>query len=253
MFPFVERENRRGEADERLAGVLLALASANRLALLRQLRAPLHMTEIELTPESVGGRSGTAGGEDRAIARQAVRAHLRKLIDAGAVSMAPDPTRGGSLQYVVSHQRLFEIAEEIRGLARLRPLRELAPRPTVADARERSASATFPRLLLVRGLDEGRTFPLVAPAQAREASWVIGRRKSCDVVLDYDAFASQENSRIAWTPGRFEIESLPSSRNGTTLNEEALGAGEPVPLVHGDVIGVGRSTLVFHGHAGEGR
>lgn len=241
MLPFMG-ESHRLEADERLAQVLSVLASPNRLTLLRQLREARAMTEIRLPPEEGSGMG--SGGEDRAIARQAVRGHLRKLLDVGAASIVQAPA-DRSPRYLVNHQRLFEIAEEIRGLAQLRPVEEGPAMPTVADARRPVPHAVFPRLLLVRGLDEGRSFPLPAKLAPRDG-WLIGRSPAAHVRLDYDPFVSGESALIRSDSDRYHVESLPQGRNGTSVNMRLIEPGRRRPLRHGDVVGVGRTLMIFH-------
>ncbi|MCA1813227.1 MAG: winged helix-turn-helix domain-containing protein, partial [Halobacteriales archaeon] len=101
------------EKDEALAGMLSALASPTRLRILRQLRSPKTLREIEVPAAAHGAR---------AISRQAVREHLDKLLEIQAVnSHASERTYGEAQAYVVNNQVLFALTEEFRGLARLRP------------------------------------------------------------------------------------------------------------------------------------
>jgi pSer/pThr/pTyr-binding forkhead associated (FHA) protein len=96
--------------------------------------------------------------------------------------------------------------------------------------------------VLVKGLDEGRFFPLAA---SQRKQWTIGRRRGLEVPLDFDPFVSTENAMISSEGGGFVIEDLPDSRNGTMVNFIALAKGERRVLKGADVIGVGRSLLVF--------
>lgn len=226
--------------DDRLAEVLSALASPNRLALLRQLRQPRCVTEIRLPPEE---------GEERPIARQAVRVHLRKLMDAGVVAPV-ERGPGASVAYLVNHQRIFAITEEVRALAALRPDEGAVDQPTLDDVRQGRREDVFPRFLLVRGLHEGRTFPVRAPAEG--SAWLVGRKPSASICIDYDPYVSLENTRVTWSGGRYAVESLPSSRNGTTLNFRPVAGGRPEPIHHGDLLGVGRTLLLFQTHTGAG-
>lgn len=222
--------------DEALARSLTALAHPSRLALLRQLRIPKTLREITL-------RSSTDDAT-RSISRQAVREHLDRLIAIGVVH-AREAHRdyGETTEYSINHQSLFALSEEFRGLARLRPTSE-----PVSQTVHRPGAASEPRapdgpaLVLVKGLDEGRTFPLDAAARQR---WTIGRRRGLDVALDFDPFVSTENALVTWDGTSYAIEDLPESRNGTLVNFVPLARGDRRVLRTADVIGVGRSLLLF--------
>lgn len=216
------------------SGALQALGTPARVYLLRELRTPKTVTEIDL--RLPGGRP---------LARQTVKQHLDRLADIGmVVAREAERAHGRAVEYVVNHQAIFSLGEDVRALARLRPteappgLTQVAPRPSEAVRR------SGPHLLLVKGLDEGQVFDLGPPARAG-AEWVIGRKRGLPVSLDFDAFVSAENTRIAWDGKRHLVEDLPHSRNGTLLNYRPLEKGRPHPLERGDVIGVGRSALVF--------
>lgn len=226
--------------DDALSGALHALAHPSRLALIRQLRMPKTLREIQLR---------TANGADesaRVISRQAVREHLDRLIAIGVVhASAAERDYGETTEYSLNHQSLYAIAEEFRGLARLRPASEpVAPTVEKRGATTDARAISGPRLVLVKGLDEGRSFPLIAPAAGTRA-WTIGRRRGLDVSLDFDPFVSTENALIAWEGGAFHLQDLPDSRNGTMLNFAPLEKGERRRLAYSDVIGVGRSLLLF--------
>ena len=225
--------------DDALSRSLNALAHPSRLALLRQLRTPKTLREIQL-------RSQASDEGERSISRQAVREHLDRLLAIGVVH-AREAHReyGETTEYSLNHQALFAIAEEFRGLARLRPATE----PVVATVERRPgaaepARAEGPSLVLVKGLDEGRAFPLPPPPGGRR-QWTIGRRRGLDVSLDFDPFVSTENALVLWEGGRYYVQDLPDSRNGTTLNFQPLAKGERRELRTSDVIGVGRTLLLF--------
>lgn len=225
--------------DDALSRSLNALAHPSRLALLRQLRTPKTLREIQL-------RSQAPDEAGRSISRQAVREHLDRLIAIGVVN-AREAMRdyGETTEYSLNHQSLFAIAEEFRGLARLRPATE----PIAATVERRPGAAeptpaTGSCLVLVKGLDEGRTFPLPTAGISRR-QWAIGRRRGLEISLDFDPFVSTENALIVWEDGRYFVQDLPDSRNGTTLNFVLMGKGERRELKTSDVIGVGRTLLMF--------
>ncbi|HLE47820.1 MAG TPA: FHA domain-containing protein, partial [Candidatus Thermoplasmatota archaeon] len=103
---------------------------------------------------------------------------------------------------------------------------------------------TGPRLVLVHGLYEGKSYAL-DPRLAPEGEWRIGRRRGIAVSLDYDPYISLENSVVRRTGDKLTIEDLPGSKNGTSVNWEPLAKGRAHVLKPVDVIGVGRSLLVF--------
>lgn len=223
-------------ADAQLATVLDALASPTRLALIRALRAPKTLTEIELRPPD-----GPAGG--RPLARQTVREHLDRLIQAGMVmTREVERSYGLTVEFQVNHQTAYALAEEMRSMARLRPALE-PEMATVHRAHAPPRPIVGPALVVVKGLDEGASFDL-RPDDAKK-EWVIGRRRNAEVALDFDPFVSSDNSRIRWDGDAHQLEDMPGSRNGTTHNFSALASGETRTLRHGDVVGVGRSYLLY--------
>lgn len=225
--------------DSALADALGGLASATRLAVLRQLRTPKALRDIEVRAP------GPEGGEVRPISRQAVREHLDKLLDIGVIhARESERPYGPTLEYVLDHQALFALAEEFRGLARLRPVEEPVGATVQGDAAALPAELRGPCLVLVKGLDEGRSWPLPPPVSGTR-DWVIGRRRDAPVALDFDPYVSSENASVGWNGTSHAVLDLPDSRNGTTLNFRRLPKGVAHPLRHGDVVGVGRCLLLF--------
>lgn len=221
--------------DEVLASSMSALSNPIRIALLRALRRPLALNEIEVR--------ATEEGSDRPLARQSIRRHLDVLLEHGLVLARPaERSYGSTVEFVTNHQRAFLLSDELLRLARLRPLVEPSVE-TVGGAAPRVAAAEGPRLILVRGADEGATFDLRPTEGAHE--WAIGRRRGLAVTLEYDPAISAENSRIAWRGGAHWISDNPTSRNGTFVNFARLARGEEVPLRHGALVGVGRSLLTY--------
>jgi DNA-binding transcriptional ArsR family regulator len=230
----------------RLSALLDVLANENRLEILRQLREPRAASELRLRPPAARPGENPA----RPISKQAVRVHLARLEEIGVVT--PRPGQRGRVavdEYVVNQQRLFAIAEEFRRLGSLRPLLPPGVEQTLDGApMPRRAASAGVRLVLVHGLDEGRTFPLSSQHVngAGERGWVIGRRRGIAVSLDYDPYVSAENAEItSEAAGRYLLHDLRSSRNGTLLNWERLPKGGTCALATGDVIGAGHSLLLF--------
>lgn len=71
---------------------------------------------------------------------------------------------------------------------------------------------------------------------------VVGRDRTCDVVLDGDKLSSRQNTKIFTDGRRFLVEDL-SSRNGTFLNGVRLK--EVQALQDGDEIRVGNAVILF--------
>lgn len=228
---------------QRLADHLRILASPNRLELLYELRRPRSVNELELTPERVG----QGENPDRPISHQAVRKHLSKLASIDVV-VTESHKRDGRVvdEHVLNHQRLYAIVEEFRSLGELKAQRSVAEEDTIGADRSPSEDGEGgPRLVIVRGQREGRSFGLTETTRVGDRGWVVGRKTGLSVALDYDPFVSSENSVIRRTPSGFEVTDLPANRNGTFVNFERLPAGDSAPLETGDVLGVGRTNLVF--------
>jgi DNA-binding transcriptional ArsR family regulator len=231
----------REAADDTLAAALVALGSPTRLALLRAVRAPKALREIDVRIAD----PAAPGAPPRPLARQTVKEHLDRLLEAGLVT-AREAERdyGPTVEYSLNHQELFGLAELLRELARLRPVAE--PRnPTVEGlAPPPPFDLAGPCLVLVKGLDDGRVFDLPAPAIGRK-EWVMGRSRGADIALDFDQFISAENTAITWEDGTYFVRDLEESRNGTTLNYQPLPKGTRRALRTGDLVGVGRALLMF--------
>ena len=133
-------------------------------------------------------------------------------------------------------------------MARLRPTPELdadtVPRRDASPVREFDIAGPCP--VLVKGLDEGQTFPL-RPRGVGRQTWVIGRDRGVDIPLDFDPYVSTENTSVVWDGHGFVVHDLPDSMNGTTLNFHPLPKGVQRTLRAGDVVGAGRCLLLFRG------
>lgn len=233
------------ERDEALAQRFSALASSVRLALLREVAVPRTVTEIRVKPSAA---AAGGGGADRSVSRQTVREHLDRLVAAGLVlPRETERSRGPTTEYVLNHQELYALAEEFREMARLRPAAELALATLDGPDRRETGNLAGPCLLLVKGLGEGRAFDLAPRRGDGRDEWVIGRRRGVDVSLDYDRFVSTENALVTLENGAYAIADVPESRNGTLVNFRALERGEKKRLANGDLVGVGRSLLLFRG------
>jgi DNA-binding transcriptional ArsR family regulator len=221
-----------------LAANLEALASETRLALLHALRLPRAVNDIRLSPLTV--RPGE--NPDRALTRQAVTRHLEQLQDAGLVQRVADPGSRADL-YVLNHERLFALVDELRRLAKLRTAHSDDLGGVTMDATPQASEPlpTGPRLYMAYGRDDGLAFPLQGPKGTR---WVIGRGKECAIRLDYDPYLSTRSAAVERTEAGFVLHDL-QSRNGSWVNGAKLPRGGTRDLAPGDALTVGRSVLVF--------
>ncbi len=227
----------------RLAEFLSALAYPARLELLRILRFPHLAGDIKLTPL----RLEPGANPERPASKQTIQAHIDKLVDADLVRV--EETGPGARKahvYSVNSQKVYAVTEELRRVSTI-----YAGRGAVGDVTgtlihraHKDETPGGPRLVLVHGLYEGKSFPLDERIAA-EGAWVIGRRRGLAVSLDYDPYVSLENSVVRRNGNQLTIEDLPASKNGITVNWEPLAKGKGRVLKPADVLGVGRSILVF--------
>lgn len=225
---------------ESLSQYLEALASPTRLELLHALRTPQALNEILVTPTL--RRKGE--NPDRPISRQAVTHHLDQLERLGLVERSrKDPDARGE-RFVLNHPQLFAMIDELRSLAKLRPLvPDPAPVGVTVERRLDADSRlpALPRLLVAYGRDDGIGYALHGPVGTR---WRLGRGAACEIRLDYDPYLSSVNTLIERTPDGFVLSDA-GSRNGTWINWARLEAKAPQPLASGDLVGLGRSVLSF--------
>ncbi|HWH07884.1 MAG TPA: FHA domain-containing protein [Candidatus Thermoplasmatota archaeon] len=221
-----------------LARHLETLASPTRLALLHALREPCPLSDIRVSPSL--SREGERAG--RSLSRQAITHHLEQLVEAGLVRRVSDAERARDV-FVLSHERLFAVVDEMRDLARLRPFVPWsAPEETLGRAGPAPPPLPAPpRLVVAYGPPEGGAFALHGPVGAR---WRLGRARACEARLDHDPYVSAENAAVERRADGFVVVDL-WSRNGTLLDGERLPAGEPARLHPGGLLTVGRSVLVF--------
>ena len=176
-----------------------------------------------------------------------MRDHLAKLRAIGVLTVERVERDGNVLdEYVLNHQKLFAIVEELRMLGELRAREAPPAQPTIgASPAAPAMPERGPRLVLVRGQGEGRVFALKKENLTAGRGWLVGRKLGLAVSLDYDPFVSSENAEIMLTGSGYRIHDIKASRNGTLVNFEPVPAGGSAPLQHGDVVSVGRTHLVF--------
>lgn len=223
--PLVTRE----EVDyDALAKSMQLLSDPQRLRLVRGL------IEGKSAEETLAADPRTRMADTTERLRQA-REELAALKQGNFVS-----TKAGD-KVEANPQALYQLAQEIKRLATKSVAEVQDLGQTVMAPREFAPIGTRgPRFILVSGLGEGRTFPLVSGKKM-----VLGRATTADVALDYDPFVSSLNSIIEDDRGKFRIIDVPEARNGTSINFRRLPRGGSQFLENGDVVGVGRSLLVF--------
>lgn len=228
---------------EGIADFLSALSYPARLELLHLLRFPHVLSEIKISARRSGGGEAT---REHTSSRPAVLGHLEKLEAHDLVRCDQVEQDGRKMnRYVVNSLKLYELTEELRRLSVIYAGRGPTGDVTGTLAASPTASpAMGPRLVLVHGLYEGKSYSL-DPRRKPEAEWLIGRRKGLSVTLDYDPFVSMENSAVRMEGRDYTVTDLKTSKNGTAVNWAPLPKGGTWHLKAGDVIGVGRSLLSF--------
>lgn len=227
-----------------LSDTLKLLADPNRLDLLRQLREPKIVDEIQMTPS----RASNGTNPERQLTRQAVRHHLRQLRDENLV-IVTERERGDGRQvseFKVNEQTFYDIVEKLHNLNAYigRPSQNDVPQ---ASDREWPAG---PKLVLVRGLYDGQVFPLNEGRRTPPRGWVIGHGEGCSVKVDYDPQVAPEDTEILPReehPG-YKLIDLRTSMERTVVNGNPVEVGGEKTLEHGDVLKVGSSVFVFHEH-----
>lgn len=222
---------------EELALDLAALAYPARLELLKQLHVPRTLSELR-----VRARRGE-GAEVRPSSMQAILAHVEKLRERALVTVGRVASHGRELTtYAVDPQRLYAIVEALRAVGAQHAGRGKSADETgtLQDAPS-GMDAQGPRLVVVHGWYEGHAFLLEG-----RGAWVLGRDPRADAAVDYDPFVSSRNSTIERTAFGYRVRDEKGSKNGTSVNWKRLPAGGARDLQHGDVIGVGKTLLVFY-------
>ena len=224
-----------------LAHQLGLLASEVRLELLNALRTPRLLNEIRLhRPEAPAGE-----GRPRSLARQTVTWHLDQLQRLGLVVREPAETKGRGDRFALHHERLFAVVDDLHNLTKLRPIGGRSVPPSSTVARSGAAGPRLPeppRLVVAYGQEDGIGYSLEGPPGT---TWHLGRAPACEIRLDYDPYVSSENTRLERTAQGFLVHDVSTSRNGTWVNWERLPRGGSRPIRPGDVLIVGRSSLVF--------
>lgn len=234
--PFIVDSLPKADVDfEGLANALSPLSNPTRLELLHYLTRPRYLEEI---------------ASKLKMSRQAAQKHVDQLLEIGVIRKQQGHRESGPVvEYLVVPQRLFTINEEFGRLGVLKPeddlnvLERTSPAIPSKTGPSRGGLPPVPMLVLVHGMKIGSQYPLMGPPGSGGA-WLIGRDQKADVCLDYDPFASNRHAEVRKTADGFAVVDA-FSTNGTMLNWERLERGEVANLRSGDVIGVGKTLLLF--------
>lgn len=214
---------------ESLASDLKPLSNPKRLKLLHFLTEPHYLEEI---------------ASELGMARQSAQKHVDRLLDAGFIEKQQGRRDSGPVtEYLLRPQRLFAIHEEFGKLGVLEPVVDddrLTRTQLSSTQVSESGVEGVPRLRTVHGRTRGETFVLDG-----DGPWMVGRDSKHDVTLDYDPFASNRHAEIRREGEEFTITDA-FSTNGTLINWEQMEKGQTIPLKQGDILGVGKTLLVFH-------
>lgn len=212
-----------------LAKDLDPLGNEKRLELLHFLTRPHYLEEI---------------ASHLKMARQAAQKHIDQLLEVGVIKKQPGRRDSGPVvEYVVVPQRLFSIGEEFSKLGVLKPESEQPElyRTQVTNRDPRATQGVMgPGLWIVHGMKSGRAMRLFPGS----GPWTIGRDADRTLCLDYDPFVSNRHAEVQLKSNEYSVVDA-FSTNGTFVNWERLGRGASKALKPGDVVGVGKSVLVF--------
>ncbi|MDX1611748.1 MAG: helix-turn-helix domain-containing protein [Candidatus Thermoplasmatota archaeon] len=244
-------ESRDGPAWTDAAEYFKALGYPNRLQLLALLQEPRTLDEIDLSPvQQAMGQDGS-----RQLTRQGILYHLNQLVDLGIVDVAK--TSDGPRiknRYDLNRANVYGVAELLKDLALGRVEAGAArPEPTPPVSHDKGlhpAEMPHPHMVLVHGLEVGRSFPLnPLDLRGRERGWVIGTSQMADIPLRYDPYLEGQAAEVLHQEGSYEILDLRTSEVRTQVNWVPLERGATMRLEPGDVVGLGRSLLVFRNGA----
>lgn len=215
---------------ERLSTYLKALAHPARLEILWRLRIPATPGDIVVKPR----RRDEGLQQERAMSRQSIMEHIEHLETIGVVNRVPE--EGG---YVTSAQHLFAIVEDMRALSAIETSMRVDVDSTMQQAGpQATAWPAGSKLVLVAGPWQGRAFPL-----SGDGPWTLGRSSTQSVALTYDPFASGENARLVKEGASVMVDAVHGARNPPHINFSPVTG--PRVLRPGDILGIGRSLLVY--------
>lgn len=213
---------------------LSALSNETRLRLLHLLTRPRYKEEV---------------GEALGMSRQSASKHIDKLAERGFVrELQGWRETGPVMEFQVVPQRLFALGMRIADMGKLEPEGGPArrvPDRTVhlegpPDGGQQEPEPASAHLLVINGPAAGTRFPLAGD----QPRWTLGRDDDRDLCLKHDPFASGRHAEVQLDPMGHAIVDVYSA-NGTQLNFAKLPHGGRAPLEPGDVLGIGRTYLVY--------
>lgn len=228
---------------EELCADLSALSNEHRLRLLHILTRPRYRGEI-------------ADALD--MSRQSASKHIKKLTQRGFVREFQGWRDSGPVaEYQVAPKRLFALGMRIADLGKLEPeggpgdeveertmMLATEDQPEACDEREPHPTA---HLLIVSGPEAGTRVPL----EGEGPRWTIGRDPDRDLEIDHDPFVSSRHAEVQVDPEGHALIDVFSS-NGTRINFARLPEGGRTVLRPGDVVSVGRTSLVYQASPRQG-
>jgi pSer/pThr/pTyr-binding forkhead associated (FHA) protein len=97
-------------------------------------------------------------------------------------------------------------------------------------------------------LRDGAGDQCIVDLESRPGAYTLGRLAACDVPLVWDPEASRVHARLECVGGEWTLTDH-GSRNGSYVNGERVQA--PRRLQTGDIVRIGRTTVMFCGDGGE--
>jgi len=212
------------EPDDDLAASFFALSNDRRLCILHLVDEP--HTRSELTDELD-------------ISRQAVTKHVDTLLEHGFVREVPSWTDAGPVdRFQVDPKHPYALGKTLVDLGKLEP-EESPLGATEGTPDAKAPSDPKAHLLILDGPDAGERFDL-----DEGDTWTIGRGDDRDLQLDHDPYIFNHQREIQTTPNGHAVVDVYSS-SGTVDNFAQLPEGGRSELGPGDVIGIGRTSLVY--------
>ncbi len=203
---------------EGLSTWLQPLSNPVRLQLLAFLRQPHYLEEI---------------ASHLRMSHQAARKHVNQLKQAGLVR--PSARSDTSIvEYTIDTTGLLRFNREMEGLCSL-----LHDDPGALGRTPSPPRLERPCLTIVRGHPTGAHIPL------RNGHPVtIGRDPASAVAITHDPQVDLRHAELRSDPDGWSVMDL-ASDHGTWHNWRPLPRGGQRPLQHGDVVGIGRTMLLF--------
>lgn len=219
---------------EELSEILFALANARRLRILHQIDEPQTRTEL---------------AERMDVSRQAVSKHVDTLVEHGFVRELPGWRESGPVdEFQVDPKQLYAVGKTIADLGHLEPSggpEGIEPEPTQIMADGEAGPPMKPEttgpahLLVMDGPEAGERVAI-----GDEDRFTIGRDEDRGLCLDHDPYISGRQCEIQDVGDGHAVVDVYSS-NGTFVNFAQLPEGGRTQLEPGDVIGIGRTSLVY--------